>query len=93
MEQNTFPKTTQNLILENRKKIAISGVKDINNFDENIISMSTILGNLTIKGSQLKINKFSLETGDVSISGNVNNILYDNLKLSKKKSLWAKIIK
>lgn len=90
MQQDNFLKTAQNIILENRKKLMISGVKDIDNFDNNIISALTSLGHLTIKGTQLKINKFSVETGDVSIEGNINSVLYDNLK---NKSLWSKIIK
>lgn len=95
MDQTSYVKMSQNIIIENRKKATISGVKDIDNFDENIISMLTNLGRLTVKGSQLKINKFSVETGDVFIEGNINNILYDNNKnkRDKNKSFWSKIIK
>ncbi|MBP0979086.1 MAG: sporulation protein YabP [Oscillospiraceae bacterium] len=93
MNQNNYTKASQNIILENRKKIMISGVKDIDNFDDNTVSMITTLGSLIIKGSDLKINKFSVETGDVSIEGTVNNILYDNFSKNKNKNFWAKIIK
>lgn len=90
MQQSDFLKTSQNIILENRKKLVISGVKDIDNFDNNIISALTSLGHLTIKGTELKINNFSVETGDASIVGNINSLVYDNLR---DKSFWAKIIK
>lgn len=93
MELQNNIKTPQNIILENRKKLTISGITDINNFDENIISVITTLGYLTIKGSQLKINNLSVETGDVIIEGNINSLFYDGSKKTKNKNLWAKIIK
>lgn len=93
MDQNSYTKVSQNIILENRKKLMISGVKDIDSFDDNSISMFTTLGSLIIRGLELKISKFSVETGDVIIEGTINSILYDNFKKNNKKSFWAKIIK
>ncbi len=90
MQQNDFSKTSQNIILENRKKLMISGVKDIDSFDNDVISALTSLGRLIIKGSELKINEFTVETGDVSVEGNISSIFYDNLK---SKNFWSKIIK
>ena len=49
----------QNLILENRNKLSISGVRDVLSFDDQVIIMETELGLLTIKGENLKINKLS----------------------------------
>lgn len=95
MNQQNYTKTSQNLILENRKKLTISGVKDIYGFSEGLISVLTNLGNLTIRGSQLKINKFSVETGDAYIEGNISSMVYDNMKNKNVigGSFWAKIIK
>lgn len=93
MDQNAYIKSSQNIVLENRKKLVISGVKDVDSFDENIISMLTTLGNLTVKGHKLKINNFSAESGDVSIEGNINNIIYDDVKKYKNKGFWSKITK
>ena len=95
MNQQNYTKTSQNLILENRKKLTISGVKDIYGFSEGLISVLTNLGNLTIRGSQLKINKFSVETGDAYIEGNISSMVYDNMKNKNgvSGSFWAKIIK
>ena len=46
----------QNLVLENRNKLSISGVKDVLSFDDQVVIMETELGLLTIKGIDLKIN-------------------------------------
>ena len=40
----------QNIILENREKLNISGVIDVFSFDDQIIIVETDLGLLTIKG-------------------------------------------
>ena len=55
----------QNLILENRNKLSISGVKDVLSFDDQVVIMETELGLLTIKGDDLKINKLSIDTQEV----------------------------
>ena len=51
----------QNLVLENRNKLSISGVKDVLSFDDQVVIMETELGLLTIKGIDLKINKLSID--------------------------------
>ena len=47
---NTINNVIQNLILENRNKLSISGVRDVLSFDDQVIIMETELGLLTIKG-------------------------------------------
>ena len=52
----------QNIVLENREKLSISGVLDVLSFDDQIVILETELGLLTIKGENLRINKLSLDT-------------------------------
>ena len=52
---NNLNNTFQNLILENREKLNVSGVLDVLSFDDQIIIVETSLGLLTIKGEDLKI--------------------------------------
>ena len=59
----------QNVILENRKKLTLTGIKDVLSFDDEIIVLESELGLLNIKGRDLKVNKISVETGDVIIEG------------------------
>ena len=57
------------LSLEDRKKLTLSGVLEVVNFDDEKISLNTILGNLAIKGEGLKMNKLDVQNGDVIIIG------------------------
>lgn len=74
----------QNLILENREKLSISGVSDVLSFDDQIIIIETDLGLLTIKGENIRINKLSIDTSDVIIEGNINSLVYSNSDFQKK---------
>ena len=49
----------QNLILENRGKLSISGVLDVLSFDDQVVIVETELGLLTVKGENIRINKLS----------------------------------
>ena len=61
----------QNIVLENREKLSISGVLDVLSFDDQIIIVETELGLLTIKGEDLRINKLSIDTSETIVNGNI----------------------
>lgn len=84
----------QNIILENREKLTISGVLDVLSFDDQIVILETELGLLSIKGENLKINKLSIDTGDVIVEGDIINLGYSEKDLDKKNgSFLGKIFK
>jgi sporulation protein YabP len=86
----------QNLFLENREKLNITGVKDVLSFDDQMVILETELGMLTIKGENLRINKLSIDTSEVSIDGQVNTLIYseNNDKIGRKgNSFLNKIFK
>lgn len=85
----------QNLVLENREKLSISGVLDVLSFDDQIVILETELGLLTVKGENLRINKLSLDTSEVIIDGEIYNLGYSEKELDKKNGggLLGKIFK
>ena len=86
--------TIQNVILENREKLTISGVLDVISFDDQIVIVETDLGLLTVKGDNLRINKLSLDTSEVIIEGEILSLSYSQKDLEKKgESLLSKIFK
>ena len=60
----------QNLILENREKLTITGVVDVLSFDDQIVIVETQLGLLTVKGEDLRINKLSIDSLEVGVREN-----------------------
>ena len=84
----------QNIVLENRNKLSVSGVKDVISFDDELVIIETELGLLTVKGNNLKINKLSIDTGDVSVEGDISNLGYsDPTKKSQEQGLFSKLFK
>ncbi len=76
----------QNLILENREKLSISGALDVLSFDDQIVILETELGLLTVKGENLRINKLSLDTGEVIVDGEISSLGYSEKDFEKKNS-------
>ena len=93
--QNNSNNIIQNLILENREKLTITGVVDVLSFDDQIVIVETQLGLLTIKGKELRINKLSLDSSDVIIDGEIFNLGYSEAGMNKKSngSILGKIFK
>ena len=92
--EDTNKNYIQNVYLENREKLSISGVLDVFSFDDQIIIIETELGLLTIKGENLKITKLSLDTSDFIVEGYINNIFYSNNEnVKKNQNLFSKIFK
>ena len=84
----------QNLILENRGKLSISGVNDVLSFDDQVVMVETELGLLTVKGENIRINKLSIDTSEVIIEGDISYRAYSDKELEKTKgSLISKIFK
>ena len=65
-----------NVIMEGREKLTVSGVEDVDSFDEARISMTTAKGGLTIYGQGLHIEKLSLDTGEVIVEGTIDRLEY-----------------
>ena len=85
----------QNLILENRGKLSISGVIDVLSFDDQVVMVETELGLLTVKGENIRINKFSIDTSEVIVEGDISYLAYSDKEIDKNKGggLLTKIFK
>lgn len=84
----------QNLILENRGKLSISGVNDVLSFDDQVVMVETELGLLTVKGEGLRINKLSIDTSEVIVEGDISYLAYSDKEMEKNKtSIISKIFK
>ncbi len=84
----------QNLILENRGKLSISGVLDVLSFDDQVVIVETELGLLTVKGENIRINKLSIDTSEVIVEGEISSLAYSDKEIEKSKtSFMSKIFK
>lgn len=79
--------------LENRKVMSITGVTDVDGFDEHTIVLATSYGIMTIHGSELHINKLNIDEGSLNIDGMVDAIQYSDVGISSKGSWLSKMFK
>ncbi len=75
-EVNKKDTAIHNLILEGRKRLSVSGVTDVDSFDENTVLLYTNMGELTVKGSDLHVNDLSVTSGEMNIEGDIQSVIY-----------------
>ncbi len=75
-EEKKMMKIPHNVILEDRRLLTVSGVTDIDSFDEQAVILFTDLGELTIKGDDLHINKLNVDSGELSVEGTIYGLSY-----------------
>ena len=66
------------LTLEGRERLSVSGVEDVESFDESAIVMNTCEGTLVVRGEGLHIEKLSLDGGDLKVEGSVDSLTYED---------------
>lgn len=74
--QNTSTTVSHNIIMEGRKNLRISGVNDIDSFTESRIILSTVMGELIVKGDDLHVISLDAESGDFIMTGSINSLTY-----------------
>ena len=65
------------LTLEERGRLSVSGVEEVESFDENTVVMTTALGTLVIQGENLHIEALSLDGGELKVTGEVDSLSYE----------------
>lgn len=73
-----LPEPINNIILENRSRLSVTGVEDVDSFDEAAVVVYTSGGTLVIQGSGLRLEKLSLEVGEIAVSGTIDSLRYEN---------------
>jgi len=64
------------IALENRKKMTLDGVLEILSFNDEQILIITVLGDMDIRGEELKMTKLDVQNGDVVITGKISYVVY-----------------
>lgn len=94
-ELNNTKQRLHKLMLTNRRTCTINGVSDVLSFDVSEVLLETELGMLMIKGTDLHVNRLTLEKGEVDIEGKIDSFTYSETSEygSKGESFLAKLFK
>ncbi len=77
-EEKRMQSIPHNLVLEDRKMLTVSGVSDVDSFDEQTVIIFTDMGELTVRGNNLHINRLSVEVGELTVEGNIAALIYSD---------------
>ncbi len=94
-KQNSISNYNHSISLTERKNLIISGVKKIDNFDNEQFLMDTVMGYLLVKGEKLELIKLDTLQGTVVIKGLVHSMTYleEGDKKAKESTIFNRLFK
>lgn len=92
LDPNEGLKAPHNVIMEDRHSLTVSGVSDVDSFDEQTVIVFTDMGELTIKGDDLHINRLSLEMGELLVEGQIWSLTYADTK-PQQGGFWSRVFR
>lgn len=85
-DKKTGKPKVQNIIIENREKMSISGVIDVESFNDENVIIDTDLGVLIVRGEDLRISRLNLDNSELNIEGDIYSCEYGDRDSSRSKA-------
>ncbi len=76
--------------LEDRERLYLTGVEDVESFDEESMVIETNMGTVLVQGGGLHIQKYNVDSGELVIEGEIDELVYSDAQ-SGKKGLLARL--
>lgn len=92
-EGRLTPEAAHHILLEGREQLTVSGVEEVESFDENTIVMVTSKGTLVVRGEDLHIEKLSLDGGDLKVEGDIDALTYEESRRERSGGLLARLLR
>ena len=86
---NRFENAAQKIsraVIENRKEISLWGIENVVSFDENFVVLDSFDTVITLDGSGLQIVKMDVDSGEITVTGQINGLVYSDKKSKTRKS-------
>ena len=64
------------VVLEGRARLTVTGVTEVDSFNEEMVALATGEGALTILGEGLRIGTLNLENGKLLVEGKIDALSY-----------------
>ena len=79
--------------LDNRERAIITGVDDVDNFNEAEVNLVTEAGYITVTGSDLHISRLSLEEGQLVVEGVISGVAYTEMEGSRGGGFFGRLFR
>ena len=93
MDENKKDTAIHRVVMEGRQSLRVSGVEDVESFDDDTVVIYTVDGTMTVKGMDFRINKLSIEDGELEIDGDVDSILYSDSRKEEHGGFFGRIFR
>jgi len=94
MEEKKRSSSRHSLTIDRREGVNVTGVTDVISFDEESVIGETEMGVIVIRGVNLHVNRINLESGELSVSGEIDGVNYENPSGgARTKSLLGRLFK
>lgn len=90
-EEKRLP-PAHSVILEERRRLSITGVTDIDSFDEENVLVYTEAGELMVHGAGIHINRIDVASGELLLEGDITGMEYTDNPPARG-GLWAKLFR
>ena len=81
------------LVLKNRKSLTISGINEVESFDDSSVILKTVFGELLIEGEELHISELDTARGAVAVDGNIQSLTYYESKPEERKGRFGRFLR
>ncbi len=79
------------ITMENRERLTITAVDDVESFDEEKVVVETGMGTMTVLGSDFRIHKLNVDDGHLVIEGNIDEIHYSDATAKNQGGFFARL--
>lgn len=77
MNQETEKVVPHKLTMEDRQHLRLTGVTEVEHFEEDEVTLRTGRGRMTVRGEGLKLRNLNPEGGVLGVEGTVSAIVYE----------------
>lgn len=90
-ERNRQTELPHHIIIEGRSRVTISGVEDVESFDETGVSLQTSKGSLIVSGGDLRVDRLSIDKGELNIEGRIDSLQYADE--ARSGGFWSRLFR
>ncbi len=90
MEENRNHK----VVLENRERLTVGAVEDVESFDDEKVVVITDMGTMTVTGGDFRISRLNVDDGELVIEGEIDEIAYsDTIRSEQGGGFFGRLFK
>ncbi len=91
--QNGQTERNHSILMQMRRELHLSGIIEVERFDESGAVFQTVCGEMTVEGSDIHIGVLDVDRGEVSLTGQIDGIFYAAAEVEKKEGFFKKLLR